>query len=352
MPSLAKLRDLLSCRLCRLIALAVFLLILAVESVILVPSAQRFERNELARLGDQAIIAVEPALMVGGAGRGEAASLRELGAMVGQYRLAGLALYGANAAPLMRAGEQEGLEYPANASRLAPMTAEHLGRSADGNRIEVAWRSAGPGQPVVVARLDSSHVPGALVAFTARIGGLVAIIVVVVTAGTMLVLHAWVLRPLLTLRQSSLGAGADPDRADRYAVRTRRRDEMGDVLRAHNAMLECVAESKRRDRAVAEERTRFLSHHDALTGLPNRAALVEFLDRRRSLSLEAGRASLYLVDLYQFRELNASISPTSGDELLRQFAARLQQAASPRDFVAHLGARAREPAFFYLPEMR
>lgn len=103
MTLLQKLRDMLGCRLCWRVALAVFLLILVVESAILVPSAQRFERNELA-------------------------------------------------------------------------------------------------------------------------GGLVAIIVLVVTAGTMLVLHFSVLRPLLALRGSALANGADPGQAERCTARSRRRD--------------------------------------------------------------------------------------------------------------------------------
>ena len=332
MLSLRQLREALSCRLCWRITLAVFALILVVESVILIPSAQRFERVELDRLADHAVITVEPALLLGGAGQ-----LKELGAMVGQYNLAGLALYGRDGAVLLKAGEHEGLVYSESVSRLAGMMAERIGRSTDGRRTDVAWRSSRAGGPLVVARLDSTHVRGELAAYLLRIGGLVAIIVLVVTAGTMLVLHFGVLRPLLALRRSALAAGEDPAGAPRYAVGSRRRDEMGDVIRAHDVMLERVAESKRRDTAIAEERARYASHHDPVTGLPNRASLMDYLERAAAPG-HAGRvATLFLLNLREFRDLNASIGPRRVDELLRQLAARLPQAVQPGDFLAHLG---------------
>jgi len=338
MQALLKLREIFGCRLCWRVTLAVFVLILAVESAILVPSAQRFERDQLDRLADQAVIAVEPALLVGGALTGGAAALQEIASLVGQYRLAGLALYGRDGSTLLRAGEHEGLDYPASVANLTGMMAERVGRSADGRRTDVAWRSGRAGGSVVLARLDSEHVGDALIAYMIRIGGLVAVIVLVVTAGTMLVLHFAALRPLLALRKSALAAGADPDNAGRCAVGSQRADEMGDVIRAHDAMLASIADSKRRDRAVAEERARYLSHHEALSGLPNRAALIEFLARCRGLEDGERHAALFLVNLLRFRELNASAGARRGDDLLRRLAAALKRAVPSGDFAAHFGA--------------
>lgn len=333
MGPLSRLLDAARCRLCWRITLAVFGLILVVESAILVPTAQRFVQGELDRLANHAVIALEPALLVGGESR-----LSEFGAMVGQYNLAGIALYGRDGRPILRAGEHGSLEYTEDLSRAAGMMAERIGRSVDGRRVDVAWRSGRAGEPLVIARLDASHVRGELWAYLLRIGGLVAIIVLVVTAGTMLVLHFGVLRPLLALRRSSLAAGADPGRAECYAVGSTRRDEMGDVIRAHDAMLEGIAGAKRRDQAIAEERARYLSHHEPLTGLPNRTALIEYLERSRSVEAADRHVSLMLVNLLRFRELNASAGTRRGDEILKRLAAKLKRAVNAGDFVAHLGA--------------
>lgn len=333
MRTLSKLREMFRCRLCWRVTLAVFALILAVESAILVPSAQRFERNELDRLADHAVIAVEPALLVGGS-----APTKEIASLVGQYGLAGLALYSRDGLPLLRVGEHAGLVYSDGVAKLAGMMPERFGRSADGNRTDVAWRSSRAGEPMVFARLDSGYVRGALTSYLLRIGGLVAIIVLVVTMGTMLVLHFAVLRPLLALRKSALAAGADPDHAVRWAVGSKRVDEMGDLIRAYDAMLERIADSKRRDREIAEERARYQSRHNALTGLPNRAALIEHVERFRGEEGGNHCVALLLVNLLQFRELNASIGTRRADDLLHRLCAGLKQTAAPDDFIAHLGA--------------
>ncbi len=336
MPKL--LRELYACRLCWNVTVAVFAFILAVESVLLVPSAQRFERVELERLAARAEIAIESVLAAGRGLADEAALARDLSAVAGRREIESIALFRPDGSFAAAAGANPASHLPEGVGTLDDM-AHRIERTEDGSRLTVAWRSQAPGAPAIVARLESGHVSSELLAYTLRIAGLVAIIVLVVTAGTMLVLHAWVLRPLLRLHHSAMEAAADPDRAPEFAVPSRRRDEIGQLLRAYNGMLERVAESKRRDREIAEERARYLSHHDVLTGLPNRAALLEFLDRRREPGNPgAGRVTLYLVNIVQFRLLNAGLGPRRGDELLRRFARRLQRAAEPGDFVAHLGA--------------
>ncbi|MBM3366916.1 MAG: DUF3179 domain-containing protein [Betaproteobacteria bacterium] len=155
MRSLRQVKEALSCQLCWRITLTVFGLILVVESAILVPTAQRFVQGELDRLANHAVIALEPALLVGGEAR-----LAEFGAMVGQYNLAGIALYGRDGRAILRAGEHGSLAYTDDLSRAAGMMAERIGRSVDGSRLDIAWRSGRAGEPLVIARLDASHMRG------------------------------------------------------------------------------------------------------------------------------------------------------------------------------------------------
>ncbi|MEW6689391.1 MAG: EAL domain-containing protein [Pseudomonadota bacterium] len=343
-----RLLELFACRMCWKIAAAVFALILAVESVILIPSAQRFERNTLDQLTSHAIVAVEPTLAASGYGAQRDLLAGGLARSVGQYGILGVLVVGSRGETLAAAGASEGLER--RIAHAAPMGAGGE-RSADGRALDIAWPSR-DGLHVAV-RIDSSGVSGEVIAYALRIAGLVALIVAVVTAGTMVVLHRLVLRPVLRLRESSLAAGADPDQADRHLVPGGQADEMGELVAAHNSLLGRVAASKRRDREMAAERARYLSHHEPLTGLPNRAALLEHLEQLRTVEGDSpGSVCVYLVNLQQFRLLNASFGTERCDELLRRFAARLKQASRPGDFVAHLGAdrfalarvEAREPA--------
>lgn len=86
----------------------------------------------------------------------------------------------------------------------------------------------------------------------------------------------------------------------------------------------------------AEARARHLAFHDALTGLPNRAALNEALAEVLSACPPA-RPALLLIDLYQFKDINEAFGECTGDALLRAFANRLAGAARGSDRLARTG---------------
>jgi diguanylate cyclase (GGDEF)-like protein/PAS domain S-box-containing protein len=92
------------------------------------------------------------------------------------------------------------------------------------------------------------------------------------------------------------------------------------------------------ERKRAEERLAFLAYHDELTGLPNRALL---LDRLQQALIEAARherrvAVVYL-DLRDFKNVNDTLGHEAGDRVLQAVAERLQSCVRPGDTVARLG---------------
>jgi len=87
---------------------------------------------------------------------------------------------------------------------------------------------------------------------------------------------------------------------------------------------------------TAEARIRHLAYHDALTGLPNRAALNEQLAAALATCPPSAPA-LVLIDLYQFKDINDAFGDSVGDALLRAFAYRLAGAARGSDRVARTG---------------
>nr|WP_264185589.1 EAL domain-containing protein [Roseicella aerolata] len=85
-------------------------------------------------------------------------------------------------------------------------------------------------------------------------------------------------------------------------------------------------------RREAEARIRHLALHDALTGLPNRAAF----QQRLAAAARTGAAVLAL-DLEGFRVVNDALGHCVGDALLRGVAERLRECLRPGDLVARLG---------------
>jgi diguanylate cyclase (GGDEF)-like protein len=192
---------------------------------------------------------------------------------------------------------------------------------------------------VFAARVDASDVPAARNAYIVRIAGLVALIVLFVTAGTMLVLHFTLLRPLMRLRDSMRSAAHAPERATDYAIASVRSDELGEMIATHNVMLSKVADSIRRDRENAEAREHYLTRNDPLTGMANRRAFLENLASRRAGDAEAqGGIKVCLVNLVQLRRVNAALGQQAGDRLLKEVGGRLLRCAGPGSFAAHLGA--------------
>jgi len=85
---------------------------------------------------------------------------------------------------------------------------------------------------------------------------------------------------------------------------------------------------------MAEAQARFLSLHDTLTGLPNRAMFYEALETAMG---QATKPLVMLVDLDGFKAVNDTHGHAAGDELLRVAAQRLRQAVRADDIVVRLG---------------
>jgi diguanylate cyclase (GGDEF)-like protein len=87
-----------------------------------------------------------------------------------------------------------------------------------------------------------------------------------------------------------------------------------------------------------ESRISFMAHHDALTGLANRAALVEKIEDAcaRCRRWDEG-FNVLMVDLDRFKQVNDTFGHPAGDELLKHVAVRLKTALQETDVLARLG---------------
>jgi diguanylate cyclase (GGDEF)-like protein len=93
-----------------------------------------------------------------------------------------------------------------------------------------------------------------------------------------------------------------------------------------------------RDRTDLQERLSHQATHDALTGLPNRAAVVAELTSRLSRGQRQGRVTaVAFLDLDGFKRANDTYGHAVGDRILRCVGERLVEGSRSEDFVARLG---------------
>ncbi|QCU90532.1 GGDEF domain-containing protein [Thiomicrorhabdus sediminis] len=92
---------------------------------------------------------------------------------------------------------------------------------------------------------------------------------------------------------------------------------------------------------LIEQRNRldFMANTDPLTGLANRnrfhIELESCLNRLRNMPNKS--ASVIIIDIDRFKEVNDALGHYAGDELLKMLSTRLQQAVSNHDRIARLG---------------
>lgn len=110
------------------------------------------------------------------------------------------------------------------------------------------------------------------------------------------------------------------------------RDEVGETSYWQGVMTD-ITERKTLERELERRAT-----HDTLTGLPNRALLVERLGQALSRTRRRGsELAVLFVDLDDFKEVNDSSGHEVGDLVLAGVAGRLKATVRPEDTVARLG---------------
>jgi diguanylate cyclase (GGDEF)-like protein/PAS domain S-box-containing protein len=128
---------------------------------------------------------------------------------------------------------------------------------------------------------------------------------------------------------------AENPRQGRRFLNTKRiviRDAQGDA-KYIVLVIDDVTEQK-----LSEEKIAFMAHHDALTGLANRASVMQRVDEAAARQRRTKEPfSILMLDLDRFKQVNDTLGHSAGDTLLREVATRLKAALRETDMLARLG---------------
>ncbi len=109
-------------------------------------------------------------------------------------------------------------------------------------------------------------------------------------------------------------------------------DESGGLIRIIITIKDITEEK------TAQDRIHWTATHDAVTGLPNRAAFQNALDTALASAMKRGHPlSLLLVDLDNFKTINDNFGHDAGDLVLRTFGDRIGSALPPGAVLARYG---------------
>ncbi len=271
-------------RLSQRIVLSVFTSIVAIETIILIPSVYRREKELLKHLSQQST-----ATLVGALGEAdlsmEEIDSEELLSWLSRAEaieaVVGGQLYTADGEVIGEFGEPPQLTYDEVTQSLNGNAITRLWRQVTGRgngartrlyrparRYDAVWEmSPLEADYLLIIRHDSSDVREELVAFVGRIFGLVMIISMVVTLATMWVLRSILIKPVLALRNDLLEAAPaalheEGAKVPQFASRRYNRgDELGEVIMAFGEMFErissAIAERQRAEGELRESESRF-----------------------------------------------------------------------------------------------
>jgi diguanylate cyclase (GGDEF)-like protein len=121
--------------------------------------------------------------------------------------------------------------------------------------------------------------------------------------------------------------------ADDYITKPFDIQELKARLRAGKRILELQEEI-----VAAREQLREQATHDSLTGLLNRKAILEILDRELTRAIREGTEfSVIMADVDHFKHINDTLGHAAGDAVLKETARRMRASIRPYDSVGRYG---------------
>ncbi|NJK37715.1 MAG: adenylate/guanylate cyclase domain-containing protein [Oscillatoriales cyanobacterium RM2_1_1] len=309
-----------SARLSQRIVLWIFASIILIEFLILIPSVYR-RRQELLEQSSEATASKIAWIIETYPQQSEAELLRQLENLKQlNPMILGGALYRKSTGELIHSFG----ELPQLSPSQGMQTPTRYFRNPRGDRYDAACLVAQiKNTYTLIVRYDAEEINQEVRQFILRIAGLVLIISVFVTGGSMLVLERLIITPILNLRSDLIKAGDAISQSQSppqfYSTTVSRRDEFGEVITAFIQIFDdinqAVREQQKAEAALRLEKEK--SEQLLLNILPQPIA-EQLKQDQGSIADGFEQATILFADIGDFTGLASAMSPTELVNLLNE----------------------------------
>jgi len=144
--------------------------------------------------------------------------------------------------------------------------------------------------------------------------------------------YTYILLLTASLQKTDIVTGLDAG-ADDYLTKPFDSKELRARLRTGRRIIDLQEQLR-----AAYDKVQFQASHDALTGMKNRAAILQTLETELARAKRQGTTiGILLVDLDHFKRVNDTCGHLAGDAVLRETAKRMRSSVRPYDSIGRYG---------------
>lgn len=241
-------------RLSRRIVFWIFISVIVIETIILIPSFKKREKELLGHLNDMSLAKIWLILRLSPGDYSDQQLFKQIKIIQHDSQVIGGALYRPDGTLVEKFGES-----PQFVSARAGSHELNFVKSQNGAHYDFIYSPAQLQKDyTLILRHDAAPIRQELYAFTLRIAGLVVIISIFVTVGAWFALNPIVVKPILRLREDLIKAGEvisqDQQTPEFYSASIQREDELGEVIEAFRQMYsqitDAINERRRAEKAL------------------------------------------------------------------------------------------------------
>ena len=295
-------------RLSRRIVFWIFISVIVIETIILIPSFKKREKELLTQLKDLSIAKVSLILQLSSNDLSDQQLFKQIQRIQHGSQVMGGAMYRPDGTPVGVFGES-----PQFVSARAGTNELNFVKSQNGAHYDLI---CSPNQLkrdyTLILRHDASPIRQELYAFTLRIAGLVVIISIFVTVGAWVALNPIVVKPILRLRGDLVKAGEaislDQQTPEFYSASIHRKDELGEVIAAFRQMYAQITAAINERRRAEEALQKSFEQVDAYSKVLNSE-----LEKGREMQSNFLPADLVTVSGWEFAAFFKPARQVAGD---------------------------------------